>query len=172
MLKKQEAHIVPNIHKSLDSLNQSIQLFENFLGEAASSAPGDYYRARNLLKQGQTAFQEALTIAKKLLGPMPEYATEDYRAWRAAFLEEHHILTHCQELESCRVEFQRDEFLTELLNPEEIDALLNLHFQSQQEGKRKLENLKVRIALDKLSELLIHAQELQKQALIKHQQGP
>lgn len=172
MLKDQETHIVPNVHKSLDSLDQAIQLFENFLGEAAASAPGDYYRARNLLKQGEAAFQEALKNAKKLLGPMPEYATEEFRSWRAEFLEKHDILTHCQELENCRLEFHKDEFLSQVLNPEEIDALLNLHFHSQQEGKRRLENLKVRIALDKLNELLIHAQELQKQALIKHQQGP
>jgi hypothetical protein len=172
MLKDQDTHIVPNVHKSLESLNEAILLFENFLGETASSAPGDYYRARNLLKQGEAAFQEALKNAKKLLGPMPAYATEEFRSWRAEFLTKHKILTHYQELENCRLEFHKDEFLSGILSQEEIDALLNLHFQSQQEGKRKLENLKIRIALDKLNELLIHAHELQKQALVKHQQNP
>jgi hypothetical protein len=169
MLKMQEVHIFPKVQKSLDSLNESILLFENFLREDATIAPGDYYRARNLAKEGEAAFQEALKNAKKLLGPMPEYASDEFKAWRTEFLEQHNVLTHCKDLEACQIEFKEDEFLKEIMSEEEMLALLNLHFHSQQEGHRKLANIKVRIVLDKLNEMLIHVKELQKQALLKQQ---
>ena len=169
MPRDQEVHIFPKVQKSLDSLNESIGLFENFLREDIIASPGDYYRARNLAKEGEAAFKDALKNAKKLLGPMPEYASDEFRAWRTEFLDRHNILAHCEDLEACRMEFKQDEFLNEIMSEEEIHALLNLHFHSQQEGNRKLANIKVRMVLDKLNEMLIHAKELQKQALIKQQ---
>jgi len=169
MPKEQEAHIYPNVQKSLDSLDESIRLFENFLREDMAASSGDYYRARNLAKAGEAAFQEALKNAKKLMGPLPQYASEEFRAWRAEFLERNKILAHCRDLEACQLEFKQDPFLISIMSEEEIFALLNLHFHSQQEGNRKLANLKARVVLDKLSEMLIHVKELQKQALIKQQ---
>jgi len=169
MNKDTEAQIFPKVQKSLDSLNESIRLFEHFLSEGKPPSQADYYRARNLAKEGEIAFKDALKNAKKLLGPLPEYATEAFRAWRREFLEKHSILAQCQELEACRAELRQDSFLRWIMADEEIDALLNLHFHSQQEGQRKLENIKVRVVLDKLSELLIHSRELQKQALVKQQ---
>jgi len=169
MVKEQEAQIFPKVQKSLDSLNESIRIFERFLLEDEPPAPADYYRARNLAKEGEIAFNEAVNNAKKLLGPMPEYAAEDFRQWRKEFLEKHSILAHCRELEACRLELRQDRFLNLIMSEEEIDALLNLHYHSQQEGHRKLENIKVRVVLDKLSEMLIHVRELQKQALVRQQ---
>ena len=171
MLNIKESQIFPKVQKSLDSLNEAVTLFENYLREDVASTPGDYYRARNLLKEGAAIFQEALKNAKKLLGPLPEYATVEFRNWRQEFLEKYHILAHSQELEECLLELHQDEFLTQIMEGEEIDALLNLHYHSQQEGNRKLAHIKVRIVLDKLSEVLIHAKELQKQALIKQKQA-
>ncbi len=169
MPREQEVHIFQKVQRSLDSLNESIELFENFLREDVATSPGDYYRARNLAKEGGAAFQEALKNAKKLLGPMPDYASDEFKAWRSEFLEKHNILAHCQDLEACRLEFHQDTFLAEIMSGEEMDALLNLHFHSQQEGHRKLANIKVRVILDKLNEMLIHVKELQKQALLKQQ---
>jgi hypothetical protein len=169
MLKVQEIHIFPNVQRSLDNLNEAIRLFENFLRGDQTVQPGDYYRARNLAREGEAAFQTALKNAKKLLGPMPEYASDEFRAWRTEFLEKHNVLAHCRDLEACQVEFKQDEFLKEIMSEEEMLALLNLHFHSQQEGHRKLANIKVRVILDKLSEMLIHVKELQKQALLKQQ---
>jgi hypothetical protein len=164
-----EKQIFPKVYRSHQSLQLSIQLFENFLDDSEASVPGDYYRARKLLKEGDTALQEALMNAKKLLGPMPEYATAEYKQWREEFLEKYQILAKCSELKECQSELSSDEFLSQLMPPEEVDAMLKLHFHSQQEGKRKLENIKVRIVLDKLHQMLTHAKELQKQALIKQQ---
>lgn len=172
MLKEQEKQVFPKVQRSKESLEEAVRLFEEFLADEAVAPGGDYYRARNLLKEGESSYQSALQNARKLLGEVPEYATEEFRSWRTEFLEKHKILIHCEELESCRMELQRDVFINEVMDPEELDALLNLHFASQSQGKRKLVHLKVRIALDKLSELLIHARELQKQALVKHQQAP
>ena len=171
MLNKKDLQIFPKVQKSLDNLNEAVTLFEHYLREDVAAAPGDYYRARNLLKQGDSFFQEALKNAKKLLGPLPDYATEEFQKWRQEFLENYHILALCQELEACSLEMHQDEFLNQILEGEEIDALLNLHYHSQQEGNRKLAHIKVRIVLDKLSELLIHAKELQKQVSIKQQQA-
>jgi len=167
MPKEQEVHIFPKVQKSLATLNESIRLFEDFLREDTATSLADYYRARSLAKEGGLAFREAVENAKKLLGSLPDYATEGYREWRKEFLEKHRILAHCRELEACRHELREDGFLDQIMTLEEIDALLNLHFHSQQEGQRKLENIKVRVVLDKLSEMLIHARELQKQALVK-----
>ncbi len=164
-----EKQIFPKVFKSYNSLQLSIQLFEDFLDDTKSSVSGDYYRARKLLKEGDGAFQEALKNAKKLLGPMPEYATDEYRIWREEFLHKYNVLTKCTELQECQAELTADEVLIQLMPHEEIDALLQLHFQTQQEGKRRLENIKVRIILDKLHQMITHANELQKQALIKHQ---
>ena len=166
---EQEAHIIPNVQKSLGSLNESIRLFEELLHDEAPPSQADYYRARSLAKEGESAFQDALRGAKKLLGPLPDYTSEEFRQRRREFLEQNRILARGKELEDCRSELRQDGFLNRLMSVEEIDALLDLHYHSQQEGQRKLENIKVRIVLDKLSELLIHARELQKQAVLRQQ---
>lgn len=168
-IAEKEKQIFPKVFKSYHNLQISIQLFENYLDDSKSNMPGDYYRARKLLKEGDTAFQEALKNAKKLLGPLPEYATDEYKLWREEFLHKYNVLAKCSELQECRTELTRDEVLNELMPPEEIDALLQLHYQAQQEGKRRLENIKVRIVLDKLHQMITHAKELQKQALLKQQ---
>jgi hypothetical protein len=60
-----------------------------------------------------------------------------------------------------------DEIMKAWLREEEIELFLQRHFQTQQEGKRKLENIKVRIVLDKLQELITQAKDLQKKAFEK-----
>jgi len=164
-----EKQIFPRVFKSYHNLQLCIQLFEDFLDDTISSATGDYYRARKLLKEGDGEFQIALKNAKKLLGPMPAYATDEYRRWREAFLTKYNVLAKCTEFQECQAELTADEVMSQLMPNEEIEALLQLHFQPQQEGKRKLENIKVRIILDKLFQMITHANELQKQALLKQQ---
>jgi hypothetical protein len=164
-----EKQIFPKVQRSHEHFQQSIQMFEDYLDDSNPSTPGDYYRARKLLKEGEIAYHEAIKNAKKLLGPMPEYATEEYKHWREEFLTKYRVLATCSELSECEAELSADEIISQIMPPEEIQALLQLHYQSQQEGNRKLENIKVRIVLDKLHQMLTHASELQKQALLKHQ---
>ncbi len=171
MQKDQAKQVFPKVQRSKESLEEAVRLFEEFLADEAMMPGGEYYRARNLLKEGEGFYLSALQNARKLLGELPEYATEEFRKWRAEFLEQQKILIHCEELEACRMELKQDGFISRMMDPEELDALLHLHFVSQSQGKRKLAHLKVRIALDKLSELLIHARELQKQALVKQQRA-
>jgi hypothetical protein len=108
-----------------------------------------------------------LKNAKKLLGSLPEYASEEFIKWRTEMLEEHHILTFSQEFEDLKSELVNDEIIKAWLREEEIEIFLKRHFQTQQEGKRKLENIKVRIVLDKLQELITQAKDLQKKAFEK-----
>lgn len=164
-----EKQIFPKVQRSHDSLQQAIRLFEDYLDDGIPTVPGDYYRARKLLKEGAAAYQDAVSNAKRLLGPMPEYATEEFKHWREEFLTKYRILATCRAKPECEEELCNDENINQLIPPEEIQALVHLHYQSQQEGKRKLENIKVRIVLDKLHQMLTHGNELQKQALIKHQ---
>lgn len=169
MKSDSEKQIHPKVVKCFESLDRSIQLFEKFLESGLTSTPAEYYKARNSLREGEKAYRDALKNAKKLLGPLPEYVTQDYQKWRDEFLEQHHILAKCQEYEDLRAELTGDEYLQELMTEEEIAELLHINYQNQQEGKRKLSNIKIRIILTKLNAKLSHAKELQKQALARQQ---
>ena len=55
------------------------------------------------------------------------------------------------------------------MTEEEIGAYLQANFETQRSGKRKLANIKVRMMLDVLSDLIRRAEDLQKAAQRKHQ---
>lgn len=160
-----DKQIHPKVVRCFECLGRSIELFEGFLASGGITASAEYYQARNSLREGEKAYQDALKNAKKLLGPLPEYVTQDYQKWRDEFLEQHHILAKCREYEDLRAELSADEQLRELMTEEEISELLHLNYQTQQEGKRKLSNIKIRIILTKLNSLLSQAKELQNKAL-------
>jgi len=155
--------------KCWECVNKSVEMFSNLLKEEESFKPADYYKARNLLRDADGFLKEALENAKKLLGPIPAYTADDYQKWRDELLEEFHILAMSQEYEDLRSELFKDEFLHEWMDEESIELLLKKHFQTQQSGKRKLSNIKVRIILDRLEDLINQAKDMNKQAVQKQQ---
>jgi hypothetical protein len=150
-------------------VNKSVEMFNKLLKEESDFNAPDYYKARNLLRDADGFLKEALKNAKKLLGPTPAYASEDYEKWRDELLEEFQILAMSQEYEDLRSELFADDFLREWMDLESIEILLKKHFQTQQSGKRKLSNIKARIILDRLEELIDQAKEMNKQAIQKQQ---
>ncbi len=171
MNKFVEIQIFPKVSKSYEDVSAAIKSFENLLAESATFNSADYYRARNFVKSAESLFHEALKNAKKLLGTLPEYASGEFIHWRAEMLEEHHILARSQAFEDLKSELENDDSMRAWLEKEEIERFLKKHFQTQQEGKRKLVNIKVRIVLDKLQELIAQAKDLQKKAFEKQQSG-
>jgi tetratricopeptide (TPR) repeat protein len=169
MNKFVEVQIFPKVTKSYEDVSAAISIFENLLAEGETFNSADYYKARNFFKSAESLFQEALANAKKILGPLPEYASDEFIHWRTEMLEEHHILARSQEFEELKSELENDDIMKAWLEKEEVERFLKKHFQTQQEGKRKLVNIKVRIVLDKLQELIVQAKDLQKKAFEKQQ---
>jgi hypothetical protein len=153
--------------KCWECVNKSILIFSELLKEKGDLNAPEYYKARNLLRDADGFFKETLTNAKKLLGPMPAYTSDEYQKWRDELLEEFHILAMSREYETLRSELFKDEFLREWMDEENIELLLKKHFDTQQSGKRKLSNIKVRIILDRLEELISQAKGMNKQAVQK-----
>jgi len=149
--------------KCFDSLTRAVRGFEGLLGGGISS-PAEYYRARNFLREGESAFEDALKEAHKLLGPLPVYAAADFDKWREEFLSKNRILAESHDFSRLQDELRRDDLLIRWLTPEEIDVLLNKNYEDQQKGKRQLSHIKVRIIMDKLKTLLDKARELNKKA--------
>ncbi len=75
------------------------------------------------------------------------------------------MLAKTEEEQALLEELLQDEFLNKLMDKEEIRKFLRLNYASQQEGKRKLSHIKIRIIFDKLDELLAEAKNLQKRIL-------
>jgi hypothetical protein len=167
MEKFAEAQIFPNVSKSFEEIRAAIRIFENLLAEGVAFNSADYYRARNFVKSGESLFQEALMNARKVLGPLPEYASEEFIKWRSEILEKRQILAKNKEFDVLKAELIDDETMNKWLTPDEITLYLEKHFHSQQEGKRKLVNIKVRIILSKLQEYILQAKDLQKKAFNK-----
>ena len=164
-----EKHIYQKASKSFDCLNKAIQAFIELLREDNSSSSSNYYRARSYLRDGEALYKETLKDAKKLLGPIPEYAPQEFEKWRSELLEKNKVLAKSLAIKDLRSELGNDEFLIEWMSIEEIDAFLEENFQAQQTGKRKLSNIKVRMILDKLEKLISEANELKKKAMEKQQ---
>jgi hypothetical protein len=167
-----EREIFIRASRSFSLLSEAIQLFKGYLEPATASQDPEYYRARNFLKEGKAFYDQTVQDAKKLLGPIPIYAAKDFEAWRAQALFENKIVVKGQTAEELRAELAGDEFLRTMMRPEEILASLDSHFEAQKSGKRKLANIKIRMALDKLAELVAKGQELQMTAQRKQQGLP
>jgi len=165
-------HIIQNIlyknaTKCWESVLKSIYLFKELLKENISFSSAEYDQAVNILQEANNLYKETLKSAQKLLGPSSSRVSDDYLKWRDQLLDEFRILAVSQEFESLRLELQKDEYLRGWMTEEEIAALLMKHFQTQQSGKRKLSNIKVRIILDHLDALLTEACELNRKVIQK-----
>jgi hypothetical protein len=155
--------------KCWEYVNMSVDIFNVLLKDEGDFNTAEYYKARNLLRDAEGFLKEALNNAKKLLGPTPAYTSEDYQKWRDELLEEFQILAMSHEFEELKSELLEDDFLREWMDEESIESLLKKHFQTQQSGKRKLSNIKVRIMLDRLEDLIHDAKEMNKKAIQKQQ---
>jgi hypothetical protein len=167
-----EREIYIRASRSYAVLSEAIQTFRGYLeSHVASNAP-EYYKARNFLKEGKAFFDQTIQDAKKLLGPIPIYAAKDFEGWRSKVLVENKIVVQGRTLEELRLELITDDFIKTIMRPEEVEAYLQTNFETQKSGKRTLANIKMRMALDKLAELVAEGQELQKTAQRKQQGLP
>jgi hypothetical protein len=171
MNKREENQLYLKTATCFDTLRLAIETFEGFLREASPASSPSYYKARNYLRDAEKFHQEVFKEAKRLLGPMPVYASADFEKWRQDFLSQHQILAASQEREAVKEELLADGRLSQWMSGADIERLLSKNFEAQKTGKRKLANIKVRIILDKLTELLAEAQELSKKAMEKFQAG-
>jgi hypothetical protein len=167
-----EREIYIRASRSHAVLSEAIQTFRGYLGtQMAANAP-EYYRARNLLKEGKLLYDQTIQDAKKLLGPIPIYAAKDFEAWRTQALVENKIVVQGQTPDELTQELCADDFIRSIMRPEDVTAYISSHFEAQRTGKRKLANIKIRMALDRLAELIVEGQELQKTAQRKQQGLP
>jgi hypothetical protein len=165
-------HIVQNIlyknaTKCWESVLKSIYLFKELLKENVSFRSEEYDQAVNILHEANQLYKETLKSAQKLLGPSHSQVSDEYLKWRDQLLDEFRILAVGQEFRDLQRELLKDKHLRRWMTEEEIAALLMKHFQTQQSGKRKLSNIKVRIILDHLDALLIEAFELNREVVQK-----
>jgi hypothetical protein len=167
-----EREIYIRASRSFAVLNDSIQLFRAYLEPATAAQAAEFYRARNFLKEGKAFYDQSLADAKKLLGPIPIYAAKDFGAWRAKALVDNKLIVRGQTPEELRAELLADDFLRTIMRPEEIEAYVATHYENQRSGKRKLANIKIRMALNKLAALVAEGQELQQKAQRKQQGLP
>ncbi len=169
MKKFAEAQIFPVVSRSFEEIRAALRIFGNLLEEGVAFNSAEYYKARNFVKSGESLYQEAIKNVRKILGPLPEYASEDFIKWRSEIVEKRHILAKSQDFDVLKAELIQDEIMNKWLTPDEITLFLEKHFHSQQEGKRKLVNIKIRVLLVKLQELILQVKDLQKKAFEKQQ---
>ena len=167
-----EREIYIRAGRSFAVLTEAIQLFKGYLESHVLPTAPEYYRARNFLKEGKAFYDQTIQDAKKLLGPIPIYAAKDFETWRTQVLVENKIVVHGQTYEDLLRELTADDFIKTIMRPEEVEAYLRANFEAQKSGKRKLANIKIRMALDKLAGLVAEGQELQKTAQRKQQGLP
>lgn len=148
--------------KAIEDLRHASAVLRDCDAKALGTNAPEYYRARNLLREARTLFQEALTEAKKLMGPVPAYAPPDLAELKKRRLETSGLAAHGATAAELKAELGRDPFLLGIMTAGEIEAAVDRHFENQHSGKRKLENLKARVALDKLAAEIRDAEALDK----------
>jgi predicted MPP superfamily phosphohydrolase len=168
---KTENQLYFKASRCFDSLKLAVGTFEQYLKPEVPADSPSYYKARNYLRDAEKSFEETLTEAKRLLGPLPAYAASDFEKWRSEFLNRHKIVAESVELNSLREELLRDEHLARWLSPEDVERLLLKNFEPQTKGKRRLANIKIRIVLDGLITQLYRARQLQKTSMEKTKAG-
>jgi hypothetical protein len=149
-----------NIDQCIRSLYLAIRAFQKFLGDRTASDLTTFNQAVKYLEESKIFHQEATKEISELMGAMPSDVSPGFKKWKEGFLKESGILSEGKEYEELKSELQNDDFLLGFLTPEEIGAFFAQHYESQKTGQRKLENIKARIALDKISNLMNEAESL------------
>ncbi|MBN1273317.1 MAG: hypothetical protein JXB26_13700 [Candidatus Aminicenantes bacterium] len=150
--------------EAYDYLMNAIKSFEGMFGGISFPETSDYYRAKNLLKQGESSYEEVLKNARKYLGPVPDYASKDFEEWRKTLIAESQIIAKGMDLAALKQELAQDELMRKMMPIHEIEAFLGKHFNEQKIGKRKLPNIKARMIIMKLQDCLTRAKDLDKTA--------
>ena len=156
---------------AFDSYKQALKAFETYLGGPGAGATPEYYKARNYLRDADKFYEETFAEAKKLLGPLPPYASSEFEKWRADFLSQHKILVESREFSALKEELAQNGQLVRWVESPDLERLLAKDYEAQKTGKRKMANIKVRIMLDRLQELAAQAAGLKKRAQEKLQSG-
>jgi hypothetical protein len=157
-----ENRLFSSFEKCLKALNFAIKVFQDFLSDRTSSDPSNYYEAQKYLDESRLFYKEALQEVSALIGSIPADASPGFRKWKENFLKGTGIISESKEFEALKSELHNDRLLHGILTPEEIDTLLMKHYESQQTGKRILSNIKARMILDKIINLLDDAEALDK----------
>jgi len=149
------------VKSTFEALSQAVSLFKTYLDEKTPASGSEYYRAKSLLKEGKIFFEEVLKDAKKLLGPLPPYSTPEYARWREETSRDMKLaLSDKVDYDEIKNLILSDSCLPKLFSPEELEVYLQKYYEDQKKGQRKLENLKCRIAIAKLDDLVHEAEEL------------
>jgi hypothetical protein len=149
------------VKSAYEALSQSVSLFKAYLDEKTSATGSEYYRAKSLLKEGKLFFEEVLKEAKKLLGPLPPYSTPEYAQWREETGRDMRLaLGDKVDYDEIKGILLSDSCLPKLFSPEELEVYLQKYYEDQKKGQRKLENLKCRLTIAKLDDLIREAEEL------------
>ena len=160
-----EPHIFQKAFKCIECSEKAVRLFSDLLENEKPPHSPEYYRARNMLKEADKCYQETIAEAKRFMGPLPAYTSEEYLERRQLVLIEFNILAKSKEYDDLRAELIEDKQVNKWMSVEELDMLLPEYYREQQKGKRKLANIKVRILIDKLKEFITEAHKLQKDVL-------
>ncbi len=163
-----DAAVVKNVlvkaRKSREKISEAIRSFLSFLEASPSEDLAAYYLARNRLKDGQGLLDEVLADAKKLLGPPPAYAPEKVAAMRKALLLESGVILPHPTVDGLEAELLADEYIRSFMSPDKVVRYVREAGTYETRGKRKLENLKVRMVIDELIALAAEARILQQRA--------
>lgn len=162
-------NILVKARKSREKLSESIRLFKEFLSMNGAPDLPKYYLARNRLQEGQVLLDEALTDAKNLLGPQPEYASEKISETRAKILRESQVIVESRTIDGLEAELLADEYIKTFMNSDKIVSYVRESGTYQTTGKRKLQNIKVRMVIDQLIALRVEARAYQQRASEKIQ---
>jgi hypothetical protein len=171
MSKKIENLLYLRAANCFDHLGLARTAFGEFLEGSGPEAMSNYYRARNFLRDAEGDYAEAVKEAKRLVGPLPHYSVREFEKWRSDFLSQYRILAESQEIGALKDELEKNGLVNQYMSPEDVDRLLAKNYETQRTGKRKLANIKVRIILDRLGEIMKEVRELAKQARDKFQAG-
>ncbi len=155
-----QGDIFINAVRCHDLLMKANEVFGDYLRKKFPPKAPEYYQARNFLREGQALYEDILKKAKQLLGPIPPYAAPDYEEKRIQVLDENKVIVRGMSVEAVKEEMLKDEIVTKIMTPAEVERYVQAHFISQGSGKRKLANMKVRMIIDRLQSLAAKAREL------------
>ena len=160
-----EKLIYLNTSRSFELLTKSIQAFEEFLaGEDSAKLKPVYYQARGYLEKGEAFYAKVLKNSRKFAGPVEPYASEKLAQWRRDLLEKDKMLARSSVFRELQIELTKDEFLTKWMSEEEIELFLTRYFEEQKNKQRRLLNIKLRLVLAKLKQLVVESRQLEKKA--------
>lgn len=169
-MKSMDFNFEVKVKSAYEALSQSVSLFKVYLNESTAASSPEYYRAKSLLKEGKLFFDEVLKEARKLLGPLPPYSTPEYAKWREETARDIKLaLGDRVDYEEIKKILLSDTCLPRLFSAEELEAYLKKYYEHQGKGKRKMENLKCRIAIARLDDLIHEGEELLQRAQKKLQ---